>query len=189
MAIRIQCSGCGKAYSLQDTMAGRQVKCSGCGTVLQVPAGSPFSGEPLGQAAAPSALAPGANAALHVKLIGIFDIIAGGLSILWGLLMVFGIIGVLTGAMEEDPNAPPAAVMIVLYIGMLILGIGAGIVDILAGVRVLKRRPGSRKLALVAAIVCCASAWGCCIWPLCLAAGIYSLVALNKDSVKAALGG
>ena len=139
MAIRIQCSGCGKAYSLQDAMAGRRVKCPACGATMEVPAaglpGDVLFAEPL------AAAGPGANAALHIKLIGIFDIIAGGLSILWGLLMIFGIIGVLTGAMEEDPDAPPAAVMIGLYIGMLVLSIGAGIVEILAGVQVLKRRP------------------------------------------------
>jgi len=187
MAVHVQCSGCGKAYSLQDTMAGRRVKCPACGATMEVPAAGLPGDIPVVEPLA--AAGPGANAALQIKLIGIFDIIAGGLSILWGLLMIFGIIGVLTGAMEEDPDAPPAAVMIGLYIGMLVLSIGAGIVEILAGVQVLKRRPGSRKLALVAAIVCCASAWGCCIWPLTLAAGIYSLVALNKDSVKTALGG
>ena len=186
MAIRIQCSGCGKAYSLQDAMAGRRVKCPACGATIDVPAaglpGDIPDVEPL------AAAGPGANAALHVKLIGIFDIIAGALNAAWAGLMVVEVLAVAFGAFESDPDFP-APVAVILFLGMFVLSAAAAVFLIVTGVRMLKRRPGSRKLALVAAIVCCASAWGCCIWPLTLAAGIYSLVALNKDSVKAALGG
>jgi len=186
MAVHVQCGGCGKAYSLQDAMAGRRVKCPACGATIEVPAaglpGDVPVVEPLAAAAA------GGAAALHIKLIGIFNIVAGGLSILWGLMMVFGIVGVLTGAMERDPDTPPEAVMLALYAVMIILGGGGGAVEIWAGVQVLRRARGARKLVLVSAILCCASLWSCCVWPLTLGAGIYSLVVLNKDSVKAALG-
>ena len=186
MAVHVQCGGCGKAYSLQDAMAGRRVKCPACGATIEVPAaGSPADipvAEPL------AAAATAGPAALHLKLIGIFNIIAGVLNGLWAGLMVLEVFAVLFGAFEADPDFP-APVAAILFLGMFVLSAAAAVFLIVTGVRMLKRAPGSRKLGLAAAIVCCASVWGCCIWPLCLAAGIYSLIALNKDSVKAALGG
>jgi len=76
MPIRIKCNGCGKALSVPDRLAGKQVKCPACGTPLVVPteamahlqAKAPPSGpgEPTGHAGqapegAPAAAAPAAT--------------------------------------------------------------------------------------------------------------------------------
>ncbi len=52
MAITFNCAQCGKSYTLDDSLAGKQAKCS-CGTEMTVPAPSPA---PL--APSPAPLAP-----------------------------------------------------------------------------------------------------------------------------------
>ena len=37
MAIDFLCSGCGEAFSVPETLAGKKAKCESCGTIVQVP--------------------------------------------------------------------------------------------------------------------------------------------------------
>ena len=59
MAITFNCSQCGKSYTLDDSLAGKQAKCS-CGTEMTVPAPSAAPPVPPAALAAPfAAPAPG----------------------------------------------------------------------------------------------------------------------------------
>ena len=60
MAITFNCAQCGKSYTLDDSLAGKQAKCS-CGTEMTVPAPSAVPAAPV--AAAPVAAAPSPFAA------------------------------------------------------------------------------------------------------------------------------
>ena len=63
MAITFNCAQCGKSYTLDDSLAGKQAKCS-CGTEMTVPAPSaPAPPAPAPPAPAPPAPAPPAPVA------------------------------------------------------------------------------------------------------------------------------
>ena len=53
MAITFNCAQCGKSYTLDDSLAGKQAKCS-CGTEMTVPAPSPAPLAPVSPFAAPA---------------------------------------------------------------------------------------------------------------------------------------
>ena len=57
MAITFNCAQCGKSYTLDDSLAGKQAKCS-CGTQMTVPAPSPAPAVPSPPPAAPMPAAP-----------------------------------------------------------------------------------------------------------------------------------
>lgn len=58
--IAFTCSGCAKAFSVQDDLAGRRTKCPKCDTVLRVPASEPVPAKPVARAV------PAARAAMAV---------------------------------------------------------------------------------------------------------------------------
>jgi hypothetical protein len=60
MAITFNCAQCGKSYTLDDSLAGKQAKCS-CGIEMTVPAPSPVPAAPLAPVP-PVPIAPAAMA-------------------------------------------------------------------------------------------------------------------------------
>jgi hypothetical protein len=57
MAITFNCAQCGKSYTLDDSLAGKQAKCS-CGTEMTVPAPSATPAAPVPAAPVPAAPSP-----------------------------------------------------------------------------------------------------------------------------------
>jgi len=196
MPIQARCHGCGKMYNLTDDLAGKRVKCPGCGAAFLVPTAE----QPLGPTPPPAASptqrpapippsfsqppSPPSRILTHIKVVGIFNVIVGALSGLWFLFSLMVIMAVAGGMMEGDPDAPPLAFMYALWAGIGILSLVSGIIEILAGVRLLQRHPAARRVGLVAGFVSCASLWGCCVWPFCLASGIYTLVILFREEAR-----
>jgi len=122
---------------------------------------------------------------------GVFNIIAGALSLAWALLMVIEVFAVASGALDEqftDPDQPPKEVMIVVFAVMFFLSAAGGL-QVWGGVALLKRARNARGVGMAAAITSLASIWNCCLWPLCAAAGIYTLVILQKREVIDLLSG
>ena len=132
----------------------------------------------------------GARAKVSVgsKLVGIFNTVVGCISFGWALLCLIEIPVAFYMAAEErhrgGPAGPSPILMALIFLVMLGLSVATGIVELMAGIRVLKRREGARKLAFFSAIASLCSLWGCCAYPFCLAAGIYTLVILAREDVK-----
>lgn len=118
----------------------------------------------------------------RLKLAGIFNIVVGSLSLLWAILMLpqafFSPV-----LARLDPEVP-RALMIGVILVMSALSAGCGVVELLAGIKLLMRGPGARKLGLISGFVSCAGLWGCCIYPFCLAAGIFTLILLFKEDYR-----
>ena len=221
--MQTRCSGCGLPYEAREEMlaelAGKKILCPACGGVISVPPGGtaeevvrlrhaepvelrPAFGAAPGQVGVPPLPNippswPDPRAVVHVRLIGIFNIVAGGLNVLYGILMAgYGLFlgGMFTLAGASGPRASAAGFE--KYIGLIIGGVlllmglaavGGGAVQIIGGILPLRRRPNASRWAMAGAIVSCASIWTLslsCLYPLLLAAGIYALIALAKPEVK-----
>jgi len=117
---------------------------------------------------------------------GVFNIIAGALNLAWALLMVVYIVLVAAGAMDEEftsPDDPPKAFMIVMLVVMFLMSAAAGALQVAGGIALLKRARNARTLGFAAAIAGFASLLNCCIWPLYIGSGIYTIVILQKPEV------
>lgn len=213
-SIRITCSGCGSAYNVDGRAAGRSVQCPKCGGMIAIPsapgpaggaAATPAQAAPAAGIAAsaapppviPQAFAPPppyspvasdpARVASNIRLAGIFNIIVGILSLLWAVLMLIETF-VAPFMAKEDPHGPPPGLMVVIFLLLFLISVGAGVVQLIAGIRLDKCRKGSRTIGLVSGFASCASIlWGCCICPFCVASGIYTLILLFKEPYKAFL--
>ena len=124
----------------------------------------------------------------RVKLAGIFALIVGGLSALWALLMVLEVLLALAGELDTGPDAPPMEVMVLTFLGLLVFSAATAALQVTGGVKLLRRSKDARGWGIAAGIAGCASLWNCCIYPLCLAAGIYTLVVLLMKDVKTLFG-
>ena len=200
--MQVICAQCGTSYELGPEYAGKRVKCRTCQAVIEVPAmdaaaaadAQAGAGTQPGAYGAPSATAGGQDAygadraaafETHRKMVGIFNIIVGVLSLLWA---AFCVIGMVTFAAiperELGRDAPPAMFGVGMYFIMFILSLIAGIIQLMAGTKVLKGSPGARNMGLVSGFLSCASLWGCCVYPFCLASGIYTLIILFGQNAK-----
>ena len=85
---------------------------------------------------------------------------------------------------EFGRDAPPKELLVGLFFVMLLFSLVTGIIQLVAGTKVLKGSPGARAMGLVSGFVSCASLWGCCVYLLCLPAGIYTLIVLFGQNAK-----
>lgn len=206
MPIQVRCTVCKKTYPVADNDAGRQIVCPSCGCLVDVPglgpsvppapprppvAAPPRLDRPavplrppvapprppvtaapgVPPAAAPAAVAPAILT--HIKVIGVLNIIAGVMSVLWGLLCLIEIAMAFGLALDVLPPDVAAD-----------FGRGDDSPVLMAGIRLLKRPKGSRKLGLAAGFAGAFSVWGCCVWPVGLGVGIYTLVILFGQAAK-----
>jgi hypothetical protein len=197
MPIEIRCAGCGSAWTVADASAGQPAVCPGCGADLAAPPlanTAPVS--PCLNAATP---AIPSNTCLHLKLVGIFNVVSGFLNLLQGFFQISGIVFVLSGMYDkflrqfQDQFPFPfmsKTTMIVVYVVLFLLSFFAGILCLAAGVWILQRRTGAWILGIIAGFVSTISLWqGCMFWPLFLASGIFTLIIMFRGGTKQALEG
>jgi len=144
---------------------------------------------------------PDPRADLHIKLAGIFNIIAGSLSALMSLAWlaylvffgaIFGHLAKMPGTSPTSTGMPPGfptdfpmAIFGIIFGVLFVFSAATSALLLIAGIKLLKRRPGARTWAIVAAIVSCCCLWNhCCVWFLCLGSGVYTLIAMLREDVK-----
>jgi len=207
--MQVICAGCGTSYELGPEYAGKRVRCRACQAVIQVPGLGPAqTATPPASPAGPAAeldpyrspMEPGAGpqpsahpysadraAAFetHRRLVGTFNIIVGVLSLLWAGVAAFVTFAVLAVGEEiQDPGDPPIETVVLFYLVISVLSLIVGILQLAAGVKVLKGSAGARSMGLVSGFISCASMWGCCVYPFCLGSGIYTLVILFGQDAR-----
>lgn len=129
---------------------------------------------------------PDTGTLLNLKLVGIFNIVCGGLSAAWALLMLLETCLAPIIA-EQETNPPPTIVIALMFGGMFLLAAAAAVVQITAGIKVLRRSRRARTWGIVAGVVSCIQVCGCCIYPLTLAGGIFTLVIMFGEKAKRCL--
>jgi hypothetical protein len=210
VALYVLCPECGKRYEVADEQAGGTGTCPACGTVARIPSLDAPIGGPPPQAGPPAyppytpapfpaqPLAPAygdqayfsemafANFETHRRLLGIFGIIVGVLSMLWAGMCGLVIFLVMEGEMPNPPQEPELKVVAALYAVFGVLSIGTGILQIAAGISLLRRTRGCRKVGIVSGIISCVSMWGCFAWVFGLGYGVYALVILcGRNAIMA----
>ncbi len=108
----------------------------------------------------------------HNKLLGIFHLVQGGLQAFGGIVigLVYGVLGIVFSANAHRPDEQFLGTMFIVLafiIAPLVL-IFAGI-NLTAGYKMLKEKPGARTWAIIASIVCLPGI------PLGTALGVYGL--------------
>ena len=206
--MQVICAGCGTPYELGPEYAGKKVRCRTCQAVIQVPVMGPSAGaaapdSQAGPGAQPDYYGPQAGMAggqaayeadraaafeTHRKLVGIFNIVVGVLSLLWAGFCALEVLFIPAMPQREfGRGAPPKEFLIGVFFVMLLLSVIAGIIQLVAGTKVLKGSPGARITGLVSGFASCASLWGCCVYPFCVASGIYTLIILFGQDAKSFL--
>jgi len=138
------------------------------------------------------------NAAVLVKLAGIFNLVAAGLDALCGLAMAgFVVLMVFIAAEASRPGAPagpghggagtrPEEAWMVagVYGGLAVLSLGVSVVKAIGGTKMLRHSPGAWGWGLAAGIVGCVQLWCslACVVP--MSAGIYTIIILCLDHVR-----
>ena len=117
---------------------------------------------------------------------GIFNIIAGVVSLLWAVFAAFVVVvGVIaTEGMPGRRRDEGFWIPVAVYGAMFLLSAVTGIIQLAAGTKVLKGSPGARNMGLASGFISCASLWGCCVYPVSLASGIYTLIILFGHDAK-----
>ncbi len=141
---------------------------------------------------------PYGNAPLLVKLVGIFTIVVAGLDIIYGVVMLMSGIFIGTGAMpipafEVNPAGgagapavppPPLAFFVWLLVFITLIAVCAGIVKLIAGIKILRRRRSAWGWGLAVGIVGCLQLWCVyfCVVP--LGVGIFTIVVMSLEGVR-----
>ncbi len=117
----------------------------------------------------------------HNKLLSIFHLIQGGLQAFGGIIVavVYGIIGVMFSANAHRPEEQFMGTLFIVlaFVVAPIVLIFAGI-NLIAGYKMLKEKPGARTWAIVASIICLPGI------PLGTALGVYGLWFMFGDEGK-----
>ena len=105
--------------------------------------------------------------------------------------MVIEIIAVMAGAFDAEPEMRemPKEALAAIFGALFLLAAVAGSIELAAGIGILLRKAWARKVGLVAGFVGALGLWGCCVWPLSLGVGVYTLVVLFKSGARAAMDG
>jgi len=195
MPIEIRCAGCGRTWAVADELVGQPVVCPACGaTIGGAPPADAFAAPAAAPAQAPEMLLTmsQANTLMSIKMAAIFNIVVGILSVLMAGLMVFYAVFFMVGMPREMAAQNAAGMFKVMGITSgvaAILSLISAAIQILAGAYLVMRKPAARMLGLVAGFASCVSLWTYCVWPLCLAVGIFTLIVLFRGSTKQALEG
>jgi len=120
--------------------------------------------------------------ASHVKILGILNIVFGGLGVLIGLVvfLILGGVGAFVGAADQSPDSAVAApILVIVGTFVLILLLVLSLPSIIAGFGLLHFKPWARILTIVLSVLHLLN------FPFGTALGIYGLwVLLNKDTER-----
>ena len=119
----------------------------------------------------------------HVNVVGLIDVITGGLFTILAVLVSAGLLvfaPAFNGAPPWSPEDATVIVAVALAISSLFLVIG--IPSLIAGVGLLKQKGWARTLAIIVAILALAS------FPIGTAVGIYTLWVLTRKETEQFLG-
>jgi hypothetical protein len=134
------------------------------------------------------------NAPMLVKLAGIFALVSAGLSFIGALYMAgmcifMGYMAAHVAPGAGPPPPPfPIAIFYVVYGAFGVAAIAVGVVKIIGGLKLLRGGKNTWGWALAAAIVGCVELMWCslgCVLP--LAAGIFTIIILCQEHVRAYL--
>jgi phage FluMu protein Com len=199
MPIEFRCSKCGKLLRTGDDTAGRQAQCPECGTIGTVPSptppdegglpgpGYPFAGPPGVQSPCQPAGACGLEAPAAERVVGpaIALIVTAVLNLLTHLaqaaIYTTMIIIALNGQMQDQEKFSMVLGGAIIVAGS-IFGLILDCIVMIGAVKM--KNLTSYAFAMAAAIVAMFPCSLC--WPLGLAFGIWALVALSDNAVKAA---
>jgi hypothetical protein len=198
MTISVNCTACGKVYSLKTEAAGQTFVCQACGGQVEVPGPLQPEPKPTGSDSTsggnfqplpggPNRRAPsgGHQAALgRVKLPAIFMMVIAGISILTNLVvLVLGIVSIVGGANSAGYGGGED--LIFTGVGWLIsgaLGVIANIIILVGSWKMKSLKAYGFSLgAMILSMIPCSV---CCIFT--LPFSIWGLVVLNDANVKAA---
>ena len=199
MTISVNCSACGKEYSLKAEAAGETFVCQTCGGQVNVPGGRqpdpehPVAGptltqgggfQPLSGTTASTGPSGGQQSALErVKLPAIFMMVIAGISIAFNIVAFFlGLFGVVSGANTGGYEGDDLVIGGMFYIISGAFGVIANIVILVGSWKMKSLKAYGFSLgAMILALIPCNA---CCF--ITLPVSIWGLVVLNDDNVKAA---
>ena len=126
-----------------------------------------------------------------IMLAFIFDFVMAGIDAVYGIGMIvaaFVVPAIITASAAAGPAGasppPPTAVLVVIYCGMGLVSLLAGIVKLIAGLKMKRNSRGAWGWGLAAGIVACVQLWCSFFCVLPMAAGIYSIVILCREDVR-----
>jgi hypothetical protein len=210
MAITFNCAQCGKSYTLDDSLAGKQAQCA-CGTEMTVPAPSPAPVAPVSPFAAPATgqlppaapmpespySPPGASFAPHgrapggreealrrVKMPALLMMITTGIMLcLYPIALIINLVKIGQGAQGGGQQADLAVVDGVAGIIGIVLGLIMSVVILIGAKKMMKLESyGFAMTTMILSMLPCFSP--CCIFGLPI--GIWGIIVLNDENVKAA---
>lgn len=101
----------------------------------------------------------------------------------WAGLMAVEAVMFKQGEIPLPPDSPPLDFMVAVCVGMAILSALTMLVLLVSGLwLLLSKSTGAKVMGILTAIVQIISFWGICVYPFALAAGIYGLIVLIKES-------
>jgi hypothetical protein len=124
----------------------------------------------------------------HLRLLAIFHFVAGGLLVLFGFIpVIYIVLGVamLNGKLPSNPGSPPPPAQvgyIFIAMGSIFMALGWALATclIISG-RFLQKRRNYMFSFVIAAISCLQIPFGTLL-------GIFTIIVLSRDSVKAIYG-
>ncbi|HVT80293.1 MAG TPA: hypothetical protein VHM90_06505 [Phycisphaerae bacterium] len=132
---------------------------------------------------------PYGSAPTLTKVAAILNIVMAGIDLLYGLgMLVATIVFLIPGAVDKHEfdgnNGPPLiAIQIGLPIAFLIIS-AAGIVKLVAGIKLLRRKPGAWGWTLAGGIVGCMQIWCSYFCVLPMGIGVFTIVVCCLDTVR-----
>lgn len=195
------CPYCGRPVSRPEDGA-EETLCPGCQIPVPVPeppAGGPppsasvheptftpspsFSGPPPPRMIAGSQ-AEGSGLTAKLRMVGMFNCAMGSLSFIMVLFYSVYVVMVLVNPsaiielMRQNGQELPTSVFALVYGGLALLSLLSAVVQMAAGIRLIKSAPSARNYGLASGIISVMSLWLCCTFPLSIACGIFTLMAL-----------
>jgi hypothetical protein len=127
------------------------------------------------------------GASRHIKVIGILNMTVGFLGLAWCLgLTGFAWVG-RAGVFDTGAKADRHSLGFVPLVTIAGICAVCGTIEVLAGMRLLRGRPGAKAWGILAAILSGANFFVMYLWPLCIASAIYTVLTLAKNNMRVAL--
>lgn len=120
----------------------------------------------------------------HCTVLGILNVVLAVLTLGWLAYLILVMVVQASGELPQGPDDPPMEVMMTIFAGWALLTLVQCVVQGIAGYMLLVKSSGCRMWGIIAGVVNCVSFWSCCLYPLALGAGIYSLIILLSENAR-----